>query len=173
MGMVIDFNEISEEQKKEHFYAFISSAIVSREDMSQHIDLSRLDIKLTLNGQEVDLIRAWGLFTQFTGSLNREQPSNSEEVVEKILSLRKGMVSEAARIQEARTQKLQELRDNITERILDDVREAVSDAVNYHHVYDHLYEAFTTSNCVDVEREFNSVDEVDQILSDLAGGSTT
>lgn len=169
MGMTINFNALTDSQRKADFYAFIGSAMVSRTDPAQAIDMSKLEITVTMNGQEVDLVRAWGLFTQFTGNLNREETPRNPGLVTKLEALRNGMIAESSRLEQARSAKLSELRDNITERILGDVREAVNEAISYHHVYDHLHEAFTVQNCVNVDRDFSTLEEVNGILNELNG----
>lgn len=169
MGMTINFNALTDSQRKEDFYAFISSAMVSRVDPVQPIDLDKLEITVTMNEQEVDLVRAWGLFTQFTGNLNREETPRNPGLATKLEALRNRMIAESSRLEQARAAQLTELRDEITERILDDVREAIGEAVNYHHVYDHLFEAFTVQNCVNVDREFSTLEEVNGILNELNG----
>ena len=135
--MKINYNALTQPERESAFFSFVNAAMVSREDLSNPLDLDKLEVKLQINDQNVDFIRAWGLYTEFsaqptptatatpTNNLDtiRSQLERLESRLEYVMSDARGSVAQYDdRVGYALSEALDSALDSLKESIMDSFR---------------------------------------------------
>lgn len=140
MTFKVNYTQLSEEEKSFDFYNLLSAMIVSRQDLTQTLDLSNITLEVSLNGQSVDIIKSWGLFN---GYKNQEQGNNSvlSSVEQKLIDLR-------LKLEKERNDNIEQLdnkRRALAETISCAARDAVYDALDEYYFRETIEEHITDS----------------------------